>query len=157
MKESEELRLARAAYLEKIAKYGAFPIPATSHYTAGYKDGSAILWAVANECANVERKAIEMAAQIAELKAENEQTEKLNKILQSDTQGLREELKAVDNTVEKLRNLRDELKRQNAELSAANMDLTLQLKVADVTLSVIYRKFPEIKAAVDAAAKEVSN
>ena len=56
MKESEELKAARTEYLAKLTRYGGLPMPATAHYTAGYKDGSNMLWAVAQNCAEVERR-----------------------------------------------------------------------------------------------------
>lgn len=67
MKESEELKASRAAYLEKLKKYGAVSMPETAHYTAGYKDGSAILQDVANLCEESERQLIEVTRQRDEL------------------------------------------------------------------------------------------
>ena len=63
MRESEELKSSRAAYLKNLTKYGAVQMPATAHYTAGYKDGSAILQDVANLCEEAERRLIETTKQ----------------------------------------------------------------------------------------------
>ena len=70
MKESEELKSSRAAYLEKLKKYGAISMPASAHYTAGYNDGSAILHDVADLCEEAERQLIEVTKQRDELLAE---------------------------------------------------------------------------------------
>lgn len=69
MKESEELQTSRAAYLEKLKKYGAISMPVTAHYTAGYNDGSAILQDVADLCEEAERSFIAVTKQRDELLA----------------------------------------------------------------------------------------
>ena len=69
MKESEELKSSRAAYLEKLKKYGAISMPASAHYTAGYNDGSAILHDVADLCEEAERQLIEVTKQRDDLLA----------------------------------------------------------------------------------------
>ena len=85
MKESDELKSSRAAYLEKLVKFGAinipasahYTVPACAHYTAGYKDGSAILLEVAQTCAEAERRLEEITKQRDELLAAIDNVEKM--------------------------------------------------------------------------------
>lgn len=56
MSESEEMKAARTKYLDKIKKYGALSMPASAHYTAGYKDGSELLMDVVQLCAEAEHR-----------------------------------------------------------------------------------------------------
>ena len=67
MTESKELRAARMLYMAKLTKHGALSMPPSIHYTAGYKDGSAILLDVAKTCAEAERRLAAAEARYEEL------------------------------------------------------------------------------------------
>lgn len=67
MAESKELRAARMLYMARLTNRGARSIPPSVHYTAGYKDGSAILLDVAKTCAEAERRLAAAEARYEEL------------------------------------------------------------------------------------------
>lgn len=67
MTESKTLLFCRATYMARLTNRGALSVPAHVHYSAGFKDGSAILLSVAKTCAEAERRLAAAEARYEEL------------------------------------------------------------------------------------------